>query len=84
MNESKSQPITSEAILGACELVRAGHRNPSMKPARLLAYASALGVLLVVERFCRLILAHWDWTDPDRVATLEMAAAVVEAIESLK
>lgn len=83
MNESKFQPITAEDILDACELVRTSRRNPSMHPLKLIAYGHALGILLVVERFCRLILAHWDWADPDRVATLEMAAAVVEAIESL-
>lgn len=83
MNESKTPPITAQEILGACELVRTSRRSPSMQPARLLAYAQSLGILLVVERFCRLILAHWDWADPDRVATLEMAASVVEAIESL-
>lgn len=83
MNESKSPSITTRDILGACELVRTSHRSPSLHPSRLLAYAQALGILLAVERISRLILAHWDWADPDRVATLEMAASVVEAIESL-
>ena len=84
MNESKARPITSEQILDACHLIRSSRRSPSMQPFKLIAYAQALGILLVVERFCRLILAQWDWADPDRVATLEMSAAVVEAIESLK